>query len=201
MQAKAPRSSKIEVQSGSTPALELLPLVAAANPDPDEFLQAVLESKATLMRWMPWCHATYGVDDVQRWFETADQMWSGQTAFPMLIRSKTDGMLLGGAGLQDILLYGKREAELGYWVRKSARGRGVASTAIRAIAAFAFKELKLARASMRIRLDNTSSRRAAERAGASFEGVTRHGIVHGEARFDAAHYSLLPADLRRPWTP
>jgi len=178
-----------------------MPLVATAKHDAGEFLQAVLESRTTLVRWMPWCHADYGADDVARWFETADTMWTSQTAFPMLIRSKSDGSLLGGAGLHDVLLYGKREAELGYWVRKAARGRGVASTAIRAIAAFAFNELKLVRAAMRIRLDNTSSRRAAERAGASFEGVTRHGIVHGEARFDAAHYSLLPADLARPWAP
>ena len=199
MQAKA--NYKVGIHRGQVPELELTPLVAAAKPDAGEFLQAVLESKATLMRWMPWCHATYGAADVDRWFETADQMWTNQTAFPMLIRSKADGTRLGGAGLQDVLLYGKREAELGYWVRKSARGRGVASTAIRAIAAFAFNELKLVRASMRIRLDNTSSRHAAERAGASFEGVTRHGIVHGEARFDAAHYSLLPADLARPWSP
>ena len=194
------RSGQTEAARELALEIELTPLVAAAKPDAREFLQAVVESKAALTRWMPWCHATYGAADVERWFETADQMWANQTAFPMLIRSKADGALLGGAGLHDVLLYGKREAELGYWVRKSARGRGVASTAIRAIAAFAFGELKLVRASMRIRLDNTSSRRAAERAGASFEGVTRHGIVHGDARFDAAHYSLLPADLARPWS-
>lgn len=180
-------------------AIELVPLVAAADHDADEFLRAVVESKAELMRWMEWCHADYSAADVHRWFEHADQMWAKQTAFPMLIKSKADGSLLGGTGLHDVMLYGKREAELGYWVRAGARGRGVASTAIRAMAAFAFNELKLVRASMRIRLDNHSSRRAAERAGASFEGVTRHGIVHGEARFDAAQYSLLPADLARPW--
>jgi len=188
-----------QAASTSTPELELTPLVAAAKHDADEFLQAVIESKTTLTRWMPWCHADYGADDVARWFETADQMWANQTAFPMLIRRKSDGSLLGGTGLHDVLLYGKREAELGYWVRKGARSQGVASTAIRAIAAFAFNELKLVRASIRIRLDNTSSRRAAERAGASFEGVVRHGIVNGDARFDAAQYSLLPADLARPW--
>ncbi len=198
MQAKT--TTKVAA-AGPTPELELAPLVAAAKHNAGEFLQAVLESKASLTRWMPWCHTGYSADDVERWFETADQMWTNQTAFPMLIRSKVDGLLLGGAGLHDVLLYGKREAELGYWVRKSARSRGVAATAIRAIAAFAFSELKLVRASMRIRLDNLSSRRAAERAGASFEGVTRHGIVHGDARFDAAHYSLLPADLARPWVP
>ena len=176
-----------------------MPLVAEAKHDADEFLQAVIESKSTLTRWMPWCHADYSANDVARWFETADQMWANQTAFPMLIRRKSDGSLLGGTGLHDVLLYGKREAELGYWVRKGARSQGVASTAIRAMAAFAFRELKLVRASIRIRLDNTSSRRAAERAGATFEGVARHGIVNGDARFDAAQYSLLPADLARPW--
>ncbi|HZA95543.1 MAG TPA: GNAT family protein [Burkholderiaceae bacterium] len=195
---------KASTQQGLTtlaPELELTPLVAAAKHDAGEFLQAVIESKATLTRWMPWCHADYGAGDVDRWFETADQMWANQTAFPMLIRRRSDGSLLGGAGLHDVLLYGKREGELGYWVRKSARSHGVASIAIRAIAAFAFKELKLVRASMRIRLDNMSSRRAAERAGASFEGVIRHGIVHGDACFDAAQYSLLPGDLARPWSP
>jgi ribosomal-protein-serine acetyltransferase len=195
------KTSTEQVLTPSAPELELTPLVAAAKHDAGEFLQAVIESKATLTRWMPWCHADYGPDDVERWFETADQMWANQTAFPMLIRRRSDGTLLGGAGLHDVLLYGKREAELGYWVRKGARSHGVASMAIRAMAAFAFNELKLVRASMRIRLDNTSSRRAAERAGASFEGVTRHGIVQGDARFDAAHYSLLPADLVRPWSP
>jgi len=182
----------------ATPQLKLTPLMAAAEPRVDEFLQAIIESKATLMRWMPWCHADYGMPDVQRWFAAAEQMWSSKTAFPMLIRSKESGMLLGGVGLHDVLLYGKREAEIGYWVRASARSQGVASTAVRAMAAFAFNELDLARVSIRIRLDNTSSRRAAERANASFEGVARHGIVHGDTRLDAAQYSLLPADLARP---
>ena len=136
MQAK---TTSQQLATALAPELELTPLVAAAKHDADEFLQAVLESKATLTRWMPWCHTDYGAADVERWFETADQMWANQTAFPMLIRRKSDGALLGGAGLHDVLLYGKREAEIGYWVRKAARGRGVASTAIRAIAAFAFQ--------------------------------------------------------------
>ena len=69
------------------------------------------------------------------------------------------------------------------------------------MAAFGFTELGLIRVSMRIRIDNRSSRRAAERASARFEGVARHGLLAGDARFDAAIYSLLPADLARPWAP
>jgi RimJ/RimL family protein N-acetyltransferase len=181
--------------------IELRPLTRATAIDPDEFLAAAQESGAALARWMPWYHAQYGRADVERWFAEAERMWRERIAFPMAICESTDRRLLGGVGLHDIQLYGKREAEVGYWVRRSACGQGVAATAIRAMAAFGVNELGLIRVSMRIRLDNRSSRRAAERAGARFEGVARHGLLVGEARFDAAVYSLLPADLARPWAP
>ena len=179
-------------------AIELIPLVQVSAPTVDDFLAAVDESRASLTRWMPWCHPHYGRADVERWFADADRFWREESAFNMWIAD--NGRVIGVVGLHDVQLYGKREAEIGYWVRQSARGRGVAATAIRAIAAFAFNEMKLVRASMRIRLDNSSSRRAAERAAARYEGTLRHGIVHGEARFDAALYSLLPADLARSWS-
>lgn len=178
---------------------ELMPLTRDTAPAVEHFLAAVDESRASLTRWMPWCHAEYGRSDVERWFAEADHMWRQRSAFHMWLADA--GQVLGVIGVHDIQLYGKREGELGYWVRQSARSRGVASTAIRTMAAFAFNELKLARTSMRIRLDNTSSRRAAERAGARYEGALRHGIVHGEAHFDAALYALLPEDLARTWAP
>lgn len=178
---------------------ELLPLTRETAPAVDHFLAAVDESRASLTRWMPWCHAAYGRADVERWFVEADRMWRERSAFHMWLR---DGeQVLGVVGVHDIQLYGKREGELGYWVRLSARGRGVASSAIRSMGAFAFNELNLVRVSLRIRLDNTASRRAAERAAARYEGTLRHGIVHGAARLDAALYALLPEDLARTWAP
>lgn len=180
-------------------ALELVPLARETAPAVDDFLAAVDESRPSLARWMPWCHAEYGRADVERWFTDADRMWREQSAFCMWLRESDS--VVGAVGLHDIQRYGKREAEIGYWVRQGARGRGVASTAVRTMAAFAFNELQLARTSLRIRLDNASSRRAADRAGARFEGILRHGIVNGDARFDAALYSLLPVDLARTWAP
>jgi RimJ/RimL family protein N-acetyltransferase len=179
--------------------LELVPLTLASAPRVDDFIEAIDESRASLTRWMPWCHADYGRADVERWFGEADRMWRERSAFHMTLAD--DGRVLGVIGVHDIQLYGKREGELGFWVRRSARGRGVAATGIRAMAAFAFNELSLVRTSMRIRLDNVSSRRAAERAGARYEGALRHGIVNGEARFDAALYALLPSDLTHTWAP
>jgi RimJ/RimL family protein N-acetyltransferase len=179
--------------------LELRPLTRDTAPPADDFLAAVDESRASLARWMPWYHADYGRADVERWFEEADRMWRDRGGHPFWLNDA--GAVLGVIGLHDLQLFNKREGEIGYWVRRSARGRGVASTAIRTMAAFAFNELKLVRVSMRIRLDNASSRRAAERAGARYEGALRNGLVHGDAAFDAALYSLLPDDLARTWAP
>jgi ribosomal-protein-serine acetyltransferase len=180
--------------------IELRPLTHATAPAAADFLAAAQESAESLARWMPWYRTGYGLTDVERWFEQADRMWRERSAFPMLIVEAGSQRLLGGVALHDILLFGKREAEVGYWVRHSARGQGTAATAIRAMAAFGVNELGLIRVSMRIRLDNRSSRRAAERAGARFEGVLRHGLLAGDARYDAAVYSLLPADLARSWS-
>jgi RimJ/RimL family protein N-acetyltransferase len=181
-------------------AIELRPLTRSTALAAEDFLAAVRESAETLARWMPWYHSGYGLPDVERWFDEAERMWRQRSAFPMVIVDGESARLLGGVGLHDILLYSKREAELGYWVRRSVRGQGVAATAMRAMAAFGVNELGLIRVSMRIRIDNRSSRRAAERAGARFEGIVRHGLLAGTARFDAALYSLLPADLDRPWS-
>ncbi len=179
--------------------LELRPLVSGNAPSVDAFLAAVDESRDSLARWMPWYHAGYGGADVERWFGEADRMWRARSGFPMWLHE--DAAVLGVVGMHDIQLFNKREGEIGYWVRRSARGRGVASTAIRAMAAFAFNELKLLRVSLRIRLDNASSRRAAERSGARYEGALRNGLVHNDTAFDVALYALAPEDLSRTWAP
>lgn len=180
--------------------IELVPLTAERRVAAAEFLGAVLESRASLQRWLPWCHAAYCMEDVERWYEQADIMWRQNSAFPMLIVDAEERRLLGGVGLHDLQLFGKREGEIGYWVRESARGRKVAATAVRAMAAFAFNEVKLLRCGIRVRLQNSASRRVAERAGASFEGVVRNGMVVENTAFDVALYSLLPADLARAWS-
>jgi RimJ/RimL family protein N-acetyltransferase len=180
-------------------ALELRPLGPAAVTHA-AFLDAARESADALARWSPWYHAGYVLADVERWFEQAERLWRERAAFPMAILEAGSGGFLGGVDLHDVQRFGKCEAECGGWVRRTACGRGVGATAIRAMAAFGVNELELARVTLRLRFDNRPARRAAERAGARFEGVLRHGLLIGEARMDAALYSLLPADLARSWT-
>jgi RimJ/RimL family protein N-acetyltransferase len=101
-----------------------------------------------------------------------------------------DGRFLGGCGLNQINRI-HRFANLGYWVRTSATGRGVATAAARQTAEFAFQQTDFVRLEIVCAVRNERSQRVAERAGAVREGVLRHRLlVHGQP-LDAVMYSLV----------
>jgi RimJ/RimL family protein N-acetyltransferase len=72
--------------------------------------------------------------------------------------------LLGSFALLE-LARGDGYGEIGYWVAKSARGKGVASRAVRLLRDWAVDELGLTLIELLIHEDNTMSRRVAERTG------------------------------------
>jgi len=85
-------------------------------------------------------------------------------------------------------------AEIAYAVDPKARGRGIASTAVRMLSAWAFAELGVARLQLAIHPDNAPSRRVAEKAGYLAEGTLRSLKVIRGARVDCVIYSRLPSD-------
>jgi RimJ/RimL family protein N-acetyltransferase len=114
--------------------------------------------------------------------------------YPMIIEDAASARLLGLSGLTDVRPH-HRSTNVGYWVRTSAAGCGVATRATRLVAVVGLRELGLGRIEIRAVLAHTASRRVAEKAGASYEGTDRHGIVlHGTPR-DAARYSPTRDDL------
>jgi RimJ/RimL family protein N-acetyltransferase len=87
-----------------------------------------------------------------------------------------------------------RTAELGYVVAAAARGRGVATEALRLLTEWAFAELGLLRAELLISIDNPASKRVAERCGFVREGVLRSLYFKQERREDTELWSRLPGD-------
>ena len=61
--------------------------------------------------------------------------------------------------------------EIGYWVAAEHRRRGLATRAVRLLAAWALEERGLRRVVLHIDPDNINSRRVAEKAGFVFEGI------------------------------
>ena len=106
-----------------------------------------------------------------------------------------DDQLLGSVGIVH-LDREERRCELGYWVAREARGRGVATRAVRMLSAWAFENLPTDLIEIHAEPDNAASRRVAERVGFRFEGVLRSYFVNKGVRRDAASYSLLRGELR-----
>lgn len=85
--------------------------------------------------------------------------------------------------------------EVGYWTAREQRGRGYTGEALDALARWSFTELQLGRLEWRAHVGNTASRRVAERAGFTMEGVLRSCLVRNGTSQDLRIGSLLPSDL------
>jgi ribosomal-protein-serine acetyltransferase len=149
---------------------------------------AVRESIAALRPCMPWCHPGYSIDDSRSWLATQVAAFETRVAFEFAITS-AGGDYLGGCGLNQIDAANRR-ANLGYWVRSSAAGRGVATAAVRLLREWGFCNTDLIRLEIVIATANLASQRVAEKAGAVREGILQsrlllHGLSH-----DATMYSL-----------
>jgi RimJ/RimL family protein N-acetyltransferase len=105
--------------------------------------------------------------------------------------------LLGGIGL-DKAVPSRKQAELGYWVGPWARGRGVATAAVRALCDHAFGA-GLARLEVLIHWENPVSQRVAAAAGFTREGV-RRGVLadRADGREDLLAYARLATDPDGP---
>src|SRR4051794_5074252 len=108
-----------------------------------------------------------------------------------LVEPQDDRAVLGGASLNDVSLEEGRAA-IGYWLAPQARGRGVATHAVRLIARWAFEDLHLARLELTCGPDNRPSQAVAERCGFMREGVLRSHMRFKGGRRDTVVFSLLP---------
>jgi RimJ/RimL family protein N-acetyltransferase len=111
---------------------------------------------------------------------------------PYVIEDTTTGGILGGANLR--LFDPMRDTvELGYWLFVEARGRGVATRVVRALAEDAHAS-GIVRVEAHVRIGNTASERVLERAGFEREGVKRRLLRHGGKRVDATIFAIVARD-------
>jgi RimJ/RimL family protein N-acetyltransferase len=85
--------------------------------------------------------------------------------------------------------------EVGYWMKREARGRGLATRALALVSRWALGEKRLARFQLRADVENVASQRVAEKAGFVREGVLRSSLELKGERRDVIMYSLVPEDL------
>ena len=108
---------------------------------------------------------------------------------PYVIEDTDTGRILGGANLR--LFDPMRDTvELGYWLFVDARGRGIATRAVRALVEDSHAR-GVVRVEAHVRLGNIASERVLARAGFEREGVKRKLLRHGGVRVDATLFAIV----------
>lgn len=161
--------------------------------DAERVYEAAIESRADLAPWMPWCHPDYTLEEARAYVLTRGPAFDEGLEYAFAIVGE-DGRHLGTCELNQIDA-NYRRANLGYWVRSSAAGRGVAPAAVRLLARFAWMETDLQRLEIVCAVGNTRSQRVAEKAGALREGVARDRLILYGRPHDAVIFSLVRGRL------
>jgi len=157
--------------------------------DVDAVYKAVMESKAELSPWMPWCHADYSREDAATWVAGRPGAWERNEEWSFVIVDFR-GRLIGACGIHRLDLR-NGTGELGYWVRSSMTRGGVATEATRRLCQWAFGEAGLHRLEILTSIDNIASQRVAEKAGGVREGILRERLLLYGRRHDCVLYSIL----------
>ena len=162
--------------------------------DAEETYQAVRESLTELKPWMSFAYDGYSLSDSRDFIRITRARWSEGTLYAFAITEKKTGSILGGCSLSHIHpVY--HLCNLGYWVRSSRQGQGIAGRATKLAARYGFEKLGLIRVEIVIAHDNKASMRVAEKVGAHYEGILRNRMVVGREVHDAHMYSLVPQDF------
>ena len=131
-----------------------------------------------LPRWT-FVPSPYTRADAESYLRRCAEEADTDKAVNLLAVDAGDGRLLGSFSLMEL----DREpgyGEIGYWVAAEARGRGVATCAVRLLADWGREALGLTRIDVVPHRDNVASRRVAEKAGFTDTGelvdVPRAGV-------------------------
>ena len=157
--------------------------------DTEPVLEAVIESKQELSRWMPWCHNDYGRKDAEAWVRSRPQAWEDNQEWSFVIVDQGDN-LLGTCGFHHLDLH-NGTCELGYWVRTKEAKKGIATKAVNVARKWIFNERGLHRLELLMSVNNLASQRVAEKAGATCEAVLRQRLWLANERQDAVLFAIL----------
>jgi RimJ/RimL family protein N-acetyltransferase len=165
---------------------------------------AVNESRAFLMRYLPWpetAHLTLAASEASMREKRGRYDLLQDLTMGMFHRA--DGRLVGGTGLHavghSVIDWDLGLLQIGYWLHVNETGNGYVTEAARELTRFAFEDLGAEKVEIRAQPDNAPSRAVAERLGYQLEGVLRRVARQGGVMRDLAVYGMTRPDfLERP---
>jgi RimJ/RimL family protein N-acetyltransferase len=138
----------------------------------------------------------YTEEHARSWIEQTVRDWErrdGEAAFA--VTDARTGVVVGAIGLRLLEDGYSARGSIGYWVAADARGRGVATDALRIVSRWALQQLGLPRVELVTDPDNRASQRVAEKAGFRQEGLLRAYIPVPNGQRDCVMFSRLASEL------
>jgi RimJ/RimL family protein N-acetyltransferase len=185
-----------------TPRLILRPLIPG---DGAATAEAVAETWDDLHRWMDWATAKPTPEECEARARRVYAQFILREDFGFIGLKRGTGWPVVWTGLH-CLDWTSRKFYTGYWVRKSAQGRGYAAEACNALTRYAFEVLEARRVEITHSDGNEPSRSIIHKLGFEKEGVRRGGtLLPSGVMADSHVYARLspeglpPLDVR--WGP
>jgi RimJ/RimL family protein N-acetyltransferase len=141
-----------------------------------------------------WHCRSLSLPEAQAWIAFEAERWAQEHGGSWAITR--NGVPQGRVGLGGVSLAEAR-AGVTYWVLPEARGRGVATRALAAVAEWAFGVASLHRLELDHSTQNVASCRVATKAGFTVEGTKREQGLHLDGWHDMHAHAQLAGD-RRP---
>lgn len=153
-------------------------------------LYELIETTTDLKDWMPWAEAQ-DLAATERFIATAEEQVRGENGFQAAIEPEEG--IVGIVGFHSVD-WVNRSTSLGYWLCEEARGKGIMTTAVRALVDHAFHEWKLHRIEIHCAPENRPSRAIPERLGFREEARLRETERVGGRYIDSVIYGLLAGE-------
>ena len=146
-------------------------LLRIPRPGDSKFIwPAVVETQAELSPWMPWAYPKAEEKSVEEFCRRAASNFILRQQFHYSLYLRDTETCIGTCGTPR-LNWNVPMFEIGYWLRTPHCGKGYMNEAVRAVERLCFDTFKAARVEIRCDERNQPSRRVAERAGYTLEGI------------------------------
>ncbi len=134
--------------------------------------EAILESFDRLSKWLDWADHRPTLEETEENLQIMYSRWLSREDLPFCIFDRITGNYIGETGLHKID-WSLPRCEIGYWVRTSYSGKGIAIESTHALLLYALKELNAVRVEIKCDEDNIKSRRIPEALSFVEEGILR----------------------------
>lgn len=156
--------------------------------DEEELFRLTDENRDYLRKWLPWVDKTVSVGDTRVFIMNSLHQFAKEDGFQSGIMYQ--GKLVGTIGFHPLNRLNE-SLEIGYWLGEKFQGKGIITSACRAMLEIGFTIFNVHRIEIRAAAENQRSRAVAKRLGFHEDGIRRKAQKLSDGFFDEVIYSML----------